>query len=124
AVRDGDRIVGILSPELTALLPFVYVVLGLFAVRQVLFLVSHGEHPAGIAADALASLALAVLFVAAATRGEIVHLPTETLGQAATAVLEDLVTRVFLLVFLVGALMLTVRFVKRLLRLRERLALG
>ena len=34
-------------------------------------------------------------------------------------VLEDLVTRVFLLIFIGAALFLVVRFVKRLLRLRQ-----
>ncbi|MFV1958983.1 MAG: permease prefix domain 1-containing protein [Planctomycetota bacterium] len=119
AVRDGDHLVGILAPDLIALLPFVDVALVLLAVRQVVILKAGGEHVLAIVVDALASLALAAVLVVAATRPELVVFPRGSVGQRTAQVLSDLTTRVLMLVFLGAALFLTVRFVKRLLRVRQ-----
>jgi hypothetical protein len=121
ALRSGDRMVGFLAPDLVAVLPVFDVALALFAIRQIVILVGWGEHPLGVLADAFASLALAVGLVLAATRPDIIRFPQGALAPATANTLEDLVTRVFLLVFIGAALFLVVRFVKRLLRLRQLL---
>jgi len=119
ALRSGDKLVGFLADDLVAVLPVFDVALVLFAIRQIVILVGWGEHPLGVLADALASLALAVGLVLAATRPETIRFPKGVLAPATAQTLEDLVTRVFLLVFIGAALFLVVRFVKRLLRLRQ-----
>lgn len=121
AIRTGDGMVGFLAPDLVAVLPVFDVALALFAVRQIVILVGWGEHPLGVLADALASLALAVGLVLAATRPDIIRFPDGVLATQTAHALEDLVTRVFLLIFIGAALFLVVRFVKRLLRLRQLL---
>lgn len=122
AIRDGDHMVGILADPLVALLPFVDVVLGLLALRQVAILVAGGEHPFEVAVDALATLGLAVVLAVAATRPELVRFPEGTLGKSAAASLSELMTRVLLLVFVAGALFLAAHFVKRAFRLRQLIA--
>ena len=119
ALRSGDKLVGFLAPDLVAVLPVFDVALVLFAIRQIVILVGWGEHPLGVLADAFASLALAVGLVLAATRPDTIRFPDGALAPATAKTLEDLVTRVFLLVFIGAALFLVVRFVKRLLRLRQ-----
>lgn len=121
AIRTGDRLVGFLSPDLVEILPVFDLALVLFAIRQIVILCGWGEHPLGVLADALASLALAVGLVLAATRPDLILFPEGALAPETARSLEDLVTRVFLLVFIAAALFLVVRFVKRLLRLRQLL---
>ena len=121
AIRSGDRLVGFLSPDLIEILPVFDVALALFAVRLIVILIGWGEHPLGVLADALASLTLAVGLVLAATRPDLILFPEGALAPQTAKALEDLVTRVFLLVFIAAALFLVVRFVKRLLRLRQLL---
>ena len=121
AIRSGDKLVGFLSPDLIEVLPVFDVALALFAIRQIVILVGWGEHPVGVLADALASLVLAVGLVLAATRPDLILFPEGVLAPETAKALEDLVTRVFLLVFIGAALFLVVRFVKRLLRLRQLL---
>ena len=48
----------------------------------------------------------------AATVSDTVHMPSAKLGHEAADVLDNLLERVFLVVFVVGALFLTVRFVR------------
>lgn len=122
AVRDGDRMVGFFAADVVALLPAVGVGLALLAVRQIATLVAGSENAIGIAADALASLLLALVLAYAATRPELVRFPQEPLGQNAATVLSDLTTRVLLLVFVGAAVFLLVRFLKRCFRLRQQLA--
>ncbi len=122
AVRDGERMVPILAPDLVSLMPFVDVALGLLAARQLAILLAGAERVTGVLADALASIALAAVLLLAATRGELVRFPEVSLGHRGALLLSDLTTRVLLLVFVGAALFLTVRFVKRCLRLRQILA--
>jgi len=122
AVRTSEGMVPFLAPPLVALIPVFDVALVLFAIKQVSILLGSGETPLGVLADALASLALAVGLVLAATRDRIVQFPDEALGSSGAELLQDLVTRVFLLIFVGAALFLVVRFVKRLLRLRQLVA--
>ena len=121
AVREGDQMVGFLAPGLVEALPFVGVALVLLALRQVLILVKGRESRLAILTDAVASLVLAFALVFTVTRDEIVRFPEGTLGSKGAETLENVVTRVFLLVFVAAALFLTVRAVKRLLRLRQLL---
>ena len=122
AIRNGDGMVGILAEDLVALLPFLDVVLGLFALRQLLVLITGGEHPAEVFVDALASLGLAVWLIVAATRSDLVRFPDGTLGKSVATTLSGLTTRVLLLVFVAAALFLVVHFVKRCFRLRQLVA--
>lgn len=122
ALRTPDGLVPILSPAVVALLPLLDIVLGLFAVRLIINLARGRETVAAVAVDALASLALAVLLVLVATRGELVVFPADVLGQGPARVFGDLLTRVLMLVCLAAALFLTVRVVKRGIRVRQLLA--
>lgn len=115
SVRTGSELRPFLSTELMALVPFVNVVLVLFALRHVFVL--SGLSNWGVAADALAALSAVALFVAAALQSELVTFPTEKLGSEAAGVLDDLIERVFMLVFVVGALLLLARFVRQTIRL-------
>jgi hypothetical protein len=122
AVSVEGRWQGILAPDIVKLLPWFDVALVLFAIRQVTILAWRAEHPVGLVADALGSVLTAVGFVLAATQGDVVHLPEGALGASGADMLETLITRVFLLVFVGAALLMVVRFVKRALRLRQLLA--
>lgn len=121
AVHADGALVGFLSSDFVRILPVVDAALALFAVRQVLLIRSGRETPWSVGADALGTLVLAVGLLLAANRPQIVAFPSASLGSTA-AVLEDLVTRVFLLVFVAAALFLAVRLVKRLFRLRQLMA--
>jgi hypothetical protein len=122
AVRDGQRMVGILAPGVGRLFPFVTVGLALLAIRQVSILIRGSENALAVTADALSSLVLALTLAYAATLGELVRFPAGTLGADAAGVLSELMTRVLLLIFVGAALFLMVRFVKRCFRLRQLLA--
>ncbi|MDJ0975091.1 MAG: hypothetical protein QNJ98_11570 [Planctomycetota bacterium] len=122
ALREGDTLTPFLSDDLKALLPWLNVVLGIFAVRHLLTALGRSERVETHVVDALASLAAAVLAILAATRANLVTLPDGALGPDRTDILEDLMDRVFLVVFVVAALLLAVRFVKRALRTSRLLA--
>jgi hypothetical protein len=122
AIRRGDQMVPFLAPDLVALVPWVDVLLGLCALRFVLVLVGRGTGAAALALDALAGLTGIALLLMASTRSEIVRLPEDALGAETAAVLSDLITRAFLVLFVGAALLLTLRVVKRLLRLKQVLA--
>ena len=122
AVHTADGMRPLLAPDVVALLPVLDAVLGLFALRLLVTLVAGGEHVAAVAIDALASLGLAVLLVLVATRTELIALPKDALGRQAAELFTHLTTRVLMLVCLAAALFLTVRFVKRGIRLRQLLA--
>lgn len=123
AVRTPDRLVGFLTSDVLQVLPVFDAGLVLLALRQVLLLSRGGERMPEVVLDALASLVLAAGLVLVAAGGDLVSFPDEALGHGAAETLSDLVTRAFLLVFVVAALFLTVRFVKRAIRVR-RLALA
>jgi hypothetical protein len=124
AIRRDGRLLPFLAPDLVALVPLLYVLLGLWALRSALVLVGRGAGAPALVLDALAGLAGIVLLLLASTRSEIVRLPTDALGTETSHVLNDLITRAFLVVFVLAALLLTLRLVKRLLRLREVLVAG
>lgn len=116
AIRSGDGLQSFLSSELKALIPFLNVVLGLFAIRHILTFVGRGERPEASAVDALACLAACGLLVMAVTRSELVRIPEGSLGDFTAKTLTDLTERLFLLVFVAAAILLAVRFVKQALR--------
>jgi hypothetical protein len=122
AVRRYGHLQGFLGAGIVEVLPFLDAVLALFAIRQGITLLVRREHPAAVAADAVASAGLAALLVVLSTRDELVQFPSDVLGREGAALLANLVTRAFLMLFLFAALLLAVRFVKRLLRLRQLLA--
>ncbi len=122
AVRTEDGFVPFLAQDLLFVLPVVDIALVLFAIRQIVVLIHGGEHVIGVVADAIGSVVLGVALVFAATRGALVSFPDQSLGRTGADVLEDIVTRVFLVLFLLGALGLAVRFVKRCFRIRQLLA--
>jgi hypothetical protein len=113
SVRHGEELRGFLSRELKDLVPFLDVVLALFALRHLLTLAGRGASVLAVGADCLASLAGAALLVGAAATGETVQMPSERMGQAAADVLDDLIERAFLVLFVLGALFLVARFVRR-----------
>ena len=115
AVQYGQELKPFLSDELRALVPFINVVLVLFAVRHCFVLT--GLSTWSVVAHALAALSAVVLIVAAALQSELVTLPSERLGAEAAEVLDNLIERVFMLVFVVGALILLARFVRQSIRL-------
>lgn len=119
AIRRGDRLVPFLAPDLVALLPWLDAVLALVALRCVLVLVGRGAGRIALIVDVLAGLVGITLLLLASTRSEIVQLPEDVLGGDAAHVLGDLITRAFLVVFVGAALVLTLRVVKRILRLRQ-----
>ena len=116
SVKEGQNWTPFLSPDLKALVPYVNVALALLAARHVLTLLGKGESAAAIGADALAALAGSVLLAIAAAQGELVNMPAGALGEDAAHVLDSLIERVFLLVFIVAALLLLGRFVRQSLR--------
>ena len=122
SVRRAGEAHPFLAPDLVALLPWLDVVLGLCALRCALVLAKKADGAAVLVVDALAGLGGVALLLLAATRSEVVRLPSDVLGADTAHVLNDLVTRAFLVVFVVAALLLTVRVVQRLLRLKRALA--
>ena len=109
-----------------------FVVSGLIKINDALgFRATSGRHTLlldgspddqGFRPMHLMLVALAVGLVLAATRSELVRFPEGVLQGQTADVLSDLVTRVFMLIFIGAALFLTVHFVKRLLRLRQLMA--
>jgi hypothetical protein len=125
AVGRGATRAPILAPELVALVPWVDVMLALFALRHVVLLASGGERPLAVALDALASLSGAVLAALVMTRRALVLIPgSASLSREQAEVFSDLLDRVVLVVCFVAALLLVTRFVKRLLRLKDLLRRG
>lgn len=118
SVRHAGGSSPFLAPDLMALLPWIDLVLGLVGLRALAVLVAGGRAALALLTDAAASLAGIVLLVLASTRSEVVRLPPEVLGGDTAAVLNLLITRAFLVIFVGAALLLTVRLVKRLIRLR------
>ncbi len=116
AVQQGEELQPFLATEVMELVPYVNIVLALFAVRHVLTLLGRGGNASAAAADALACLAGVITLILLATRGEIVTMPAEKLGQEAADVLDNLLERVLLLIAVLGALLLTVRFVRQVIR--------
>lgn len=116
ALRHQDALEPFLGQDLKSLLPWLNVVLGLFAARYLLIALGRADSPATGVANTLASLGAAVLAILAATRSDLVVLPEGGLTADARDVLEDVMERVFLLVFVVAALFLAVRFVKSAMR--------
>jgi len=121
SIKEGDEWKPFLSPELKAIVPYVNLVLALLALRHLLTLVGRGGSTLSVAADALAALTGSVLLTIAALTGKIVHLPERHLGREAAAVLDSLIERVFLLVFIVGALLLLARFIRQAIHLQRML---
>ncbi len=122
ALREGDALKPFLSPELKALAPWINCVLGLFALRHLLTVLGRSERVETSAVDAIASFAGAGLAIRAATRANLVTLPDAALGADRADILGDLMDRVFLVVFVVAAMLLAMRFVKGVLRTSRRLA--
>jgi hypothetical protein len=120
ALGTGADRAPILAPEVLALVPFLDVALGLFALRSVLLLRAGGERVASLAVDAAASLAAAGVAVLVMTRAELVRIPSGAgLTEAQARTFADLLLRVGFVVCLVGAVLLVARAVRRLLRIRE-----
>jgi hypothetical protein len=119
ALRSRGRVEPILGEEVVRLVPFADVVLALFAARQVLILLGRGRSMTAVAIDALASIAAAALLVVASTSHAVVQLPHESLGPEAALLWGDLLTRILLVVLVAAALFLAVRFVQRVMLLRE-----
>ena len=114
SVKQGESWQPFLAREFLDIVPYVNLVFALFALRHVLTLVGLGNSAFGLIADALGSLAGCVWFLVAATRSELVQVPTgHKLGREAAEVLDNLIESVFLIVFVVGALLLVLRFVRQ-----------
>jgi hypothetical protein len=130
SIRDGIFAVGgqagrapILTPDALGLILVADVVLGLFLVRNVLLFAAGGESIPAIVVDALAALAGAVLGVLVMTRDALIAIPpSASLSSEQAAVFARLVYHVAVVIAFVSALLLAVRFVKRLMRAREILA--
>ena len=123
SIRDGGDWRPFLAPDLMALVPYTNIVFGLLAVRHVLTLAGRGDSIAGVAADALAALAGSALLTLAAVTGKLVQMPygSGQLDKDTAAVLGGLIERVFLLVFVVAALLLLGRFVRQAIHLQRML---
>ena len=119
SVKQGNEWIPFLSREFVALVPFVNIVLGLLVVRHVLTLVGRGGAAAAVCVDATAALCGCILLTLASLRGDLVHMPTASLGTEAAQVLDSLIERAFLLVFIVAALLLLARFIRQALRLHR-----
>ena len=119
SVRRGDQLIPFLAPDLVALVPVLDVLLVLWALRCVMVLVGKGSGASALVLDALAGLAGIVLLLLASTRPEIVRFPTDAMGSEVAGMMSDLITRAFLVVFVGAALLLTIRLVKRLIRLKQ-----
>ncbi len=123
AVGIGEERSPVLAPSVTALTLAADAVLILFAVRHLLLLVSGVERVEGVVLDAMASLAGAILSVLLMTREELVRIPPSSgLTEAQAAVFADLLFRVVFVVCLVAAILLVMRFARRVLRVRQLLA--
>ena len=92
-----------LSQSLLDLVPYVNVLLGAFALRDLLVLTGRGPR-ASVLVDAAATWGGAALMIVAATRHELVRIPESPLGAQTAETLGGLMTKVFLLLLLVGAL--------------------
>lgn len=123
AVGIGEERSPVLAPSVTALTLAADAVLILFAVRHLLLLVSGVERVEGVVLDAMASLAGAILSVLLMTREELVRIPPSSgLTEAQAAVFADLLFRVVFVVCLVAAILLVMRFARRVLRVKQLLA--
>ena len=112
----------VLAPAVTALTLAADAVLILFAVRHLLLLVAGVERVQGVLVDAMASLAGAILAVLLMTRDELVRIPPSAgLTEAQASVFADLLFRVVFVVCLVAAILLVMRFARRLLRVKQLL---
>ncbi|MCA9314925.1 MAG: hypothetical protein H6806_11425 [Planctomycetes bacterium] len=100
-----------LVDDVLALVPWANVVLALFALRDVAALVRPASARALWATDTLASAAAAILLVVAASRPELVRFPADRLGPPTASLLTSLVTRLFVFLFVVGALVSALRAV-------------
>lgn len=122
AVGVGDDRSPVLAPAVTALTLAADAVLILFAVRHLVLLVTGAERVQGVLLDAMASLAGAVLAVLLMTRDELIRIPPSAgLTEAQAAVFADLLFRVVFVVCLVAAILLVMRFARRMLRVRQLL---
>jgi|GEM_PF-1995850 len=122
AVGVGEGRSPVLAPAVTALTLAADAVLILFAVRHLLLLVAGVERVQGVLLDAMASLAGAFLAVLLMTRDELVRIPPAAgLTEAQASVFADLLFRVVFVVCLVAAILLVMRFARRLLRVRQLL---
>ena len=119
SVKQGPEWIPFLSRDLMALVPFVNIVLGFLALRHILTLTGKGGSALAVGADALAALSASILLTVAAVQGDLVTMPDERLGPDAAGVLDSLIERVFLLIFIVAAIMLMARFVRQVLRLQR-----
>jgi len=100
-----------LVDDLLALVPWANVVLALFAVRDIGALLRPSSARTLWSADTVASAAAAVLMVFSAARPELVRFPADRLGPAPAYVLTSLVTRLFVFLLVVGALISALRAV-------------
>jgi hypothetical protein len=116
SVKEGNGWTPFLSADLRALVPYVNIPLAFLAGRHILTLFGRGSSAAAIGADAGAALVGSVLFAIAAAQAELVNMPSGSLGTDAAHVLDSLIERVFLLVFIVAAMLLLGRFVRQALR--------
>ncbi len=116
ALRGSEGLQPFLGEDLKSLLPWLNAVLALFALRYLLIALGRADSLGAGIANTLASLGAALLAILAATRADLVVLPEGGLSADARDVLEDVMERVFLLVFVVAALFLAVRFVKSAMR--------
>ncbi len=122
AVGSSGARVPILAAPLLSLLPMANLVIGLFALRDVLILVAGGERPPAVAVDAVAALGGAVLAALVMTREHLVRIPEQAGLTARQAdVFSDILFRVLFLVALVAAIGLVGRFARRTLRLTQLL---
>ena len=105
-----------LASEIRAIVPWANVVLVLFVLRDIASFLRPGEARAPLALDVAGCLAAACVFVVAASRPEIVRFPQERLGGSTAGLLTSLVTRLFVLILVLGALAAVVRAVRQLRR--------
>ena len=115
AVKESGVLRTFLSQDVIDWIPYLNVALVLFALRMLFTLID--KMWLAMLFDILGCAAAATWMVVAATRAELVQLPEGKLGQNAAVVLDGLFTRVFLLLLIVGALGLTARAIRMLLRL-------
>ena len=118
SVRQGDEMRPFLAPDLKDVVPYANVVFGFVALRHIAVLVDSRHSLFAVAADALGCLTGSALLVLAATQGKLVSMPASAkLGREAAQVLDNLIERVFLVVLLIAALLLVIRFVRQAIRL-------
>lgn len=124
AVRDGDGVTSFLGRGIVDLVPWINGVLGAFALRHVLVLAGRPGHVLTWLVELIACAGAIVVLAMAARAEPLVSFPTGTLGDATAGALDNLVSRVLLLVFVVAVLLLAVRFVRVGLRLVRTLQGG